>query len=324
MKVSVIGCGVFALANAKILVDNNVKISIWAESDNSIKKITSKKYQEDNFKKEIINDKFEFTTSMEECLKDTDLIFILVTVKYIESVCLEIKKYYKKNIPILIGSKGIDNNYYIFADEVVKKNINTNNISVLSGPSFAIDIINNNPIGYTLAANNKESIKLIKKVLQSDKVKIRETNDIVGVEMLGSIKNVIAIASGIVKGLGFSESTQCFLITEAMHDIKELLKNINGNKKTVNSYAGIGDLILTCTSTKSRNYTYGYILGTKDYKKAQEYLESTTVEGYYTSQSLYNFLKKKNIKMPVISMIYHIINQEKEPDALIEFLNSKK
>ena len=106
---------------------------------------------------------------------------------------------------------------------------------------------------------------------------------IIGVELCGSIKNVIAIASGILEGLGYTESTRSFLITESLHDIKSLIYGLGGKKKTILSYAGVGDLLLTATSSKSRNYTYGILIGKKNYTMAEDYLKNNTVEGYNDS-----------------------------------------
>jgi len=148
------------------------------------------------------------------------------------------------------------------------------------------------------------------KAFKGTNIKLRDTNDLVGVELCGSIKNVIAVAAGILDGLGYLESTRSFLITESLHDIKELIKGLGGNKKTILSFAGVGDLLLTATSTKSRNYSYGVILGKGNFKEAKEYLENTTVEGYYTLKSIYTLLRRKKIKMPVIDIIYNIRNKE--------------
>ena len=182
---------------------------------------------------------------------------------------------------------------------------------------------NNEPVGLTIASKNTKTIKEIKKVLTSDTVKLRTSNDIIGVELCGSIKNVIAIASGILEGLGYKESTRSFLITESLHDIKSLIYGLGGKKKTILSFAGVGDLLLTATSTKSRNYTYGILIGKKNYIMAQDFIEHNTVEGYYTLKSIYTLIKRKKIDMPIINLIYQIIINKKDPECLSEFLIKK-
>ena len=151
----------------------------------------------------------------------------------------------------------------------------------------------------------------------------RPSNDLIGVELCGSIKNVIAIAAGILEGLGYVESTRSFLITESLHDIKSLIHGLGGTKKTILSYAGVGDLLLTATSKKSRNYSFGLLIGQKKLDEAKEYLENTTVEGYYTLKSIYTLIKRKKIKMPIIDLIYKIILKDENPEKLAEFLIKK-
>ena len=157
-------------------------------------------------------------------------------------------------------------------DTIKPRYIDSDNVAVISGPSFAVDIASLCPIGLSLATSNEETDSLIKKTLQNDYLKLRSTHDIVGVELCGSIKNVIAIAAGILDGMGFPESTQAMFITESLHDIKSLINALGGDGNTILSFAGFGDLLLTCTSVKSRNYSFGKMIGNcTDKKEIDEY-----------------------------------------------------
>ena len=139
-----------------------------------------------------------------------------------------------------------------------------------------------------------------------------------------SIKNVIAIAAGILDGLGYPESTQAMFITESLHDIKELIKKLDGDKKTILSYAGFGDLLLTATSKKSRNFSYGYLIGSgRSKEEIDDYVKNTTIEGLYTIQSIYKLLKDKRVKIPIIDLIYDILERGKNPNSLYDFLINK-
>ena len=155
-------------------------------------------------------------------------------------------------------------------------------------------------------------------------LKLRKSSDIKGIQLCGNIKNIIAIAAGIIKGLGYSESTQAFLINESIHDMKNIIYKLGGKRKTILSFAGLGDLLLTCTSTKSRNYSFGYIIGkTHDKNKIKEFIKYNTVEGYFTTLSIYKLLQQKHINIPLITLIYNIIYQYKNPQLLIDFLITK-
>ena len=152
-------------------------------------------------------------------------------------------------------------------------------------------------------------------------IPLRENNDMIGIEICGSIKNVIALAAGMLAGLKANDTTKAMFLTEATHDMEEILKAFGSDQRTVMSFSGIGDLILTCTSVKSRNYRFGQLIGEgKSRKVIDEYLRETTVEGYYTLESIYQLLKDKQAKIPIIDLIYDIAVNGKDPELLLVFL----
>ncbi|MBR3199369.1 MAG: hypothetical protein IKG27_05090, partial [Bacilli bacterium] len=187
-----------------------------------------------------------------------------------------------------------------------------------------VDLISKMPAGLSIGSRNEYTIELSKKALQNKYIKLRETDDIVGVETCGSIKNVIALAAGMLEGLHANESTKAMLLTEAVHDMEAILDSFNARKRTVTSFAGIGDLLLTCTSTKSRNFSFGKLLGEgKTKQEIEEYLSHTTVEGYYTVVSIYKLLKDKKVSIPIIDIIYDIAVEGENPEKLLTFLVEK-
>ena len=307
MNITIIGTGVYGIAMAIALSQNKEnKIIMWTESEDSLKHIEDTR---DNFKElngVKIPDSIKFTTSYQEALHNSSIVFINSSMHFV------------------IGSKGIEQNSCLFIDEIFKNIINTKNLAVISGPTFAVDIASLEPIGLSIASKNKNTIELVKYIYKNTNAKLRETKDIIGIEICGSIKNVIAIASGILSGLGYKESTRSFLITESLHDIKELINALGGNKKTILSFAGVGDLLLTATSEKSRNYSYGMMLGENAFDEAEEFLNNYTVEGYYTLKSIYDLIKKRKICMPVIDVIYDIVINNDDPRKLVDFLMKKQ
>lgn len=157
-------------------------------------------------------------------------------------------------------AKSIEQDTCLFLNDVLAKYIDTKNLCVISGGSFAIDIVSKMPVGLSVASKNENARKIVKEAFQNSHFKLRETDDIYGVEICSSIKNVIAIAAGILDGLNANESTKAMFITESLHDIKELVNKLGGDKKAILSFAGFGDILLTCTSPKSRNFSFGQIL----------------------------------------------------------------
>ena len=277
MKISVIGLGIYSLAISKMLAKKSEnKIVIWTENEKNYEEYKKTKNIKSVFDTSIPKN-IKVSTSMEEVLSNTDLIYIITASKYVDLVTKKMKDYYKNNIPICIASK------------------------------------------------TKKAKDYVLESLANDTLKLRPSKDIIGIQMCGAIKNVIAIASGILSGLGYSNSTQSFLINESLHDIKDIIKIFGGKPKTILSFAGVGDLMLTCTSTKSRNFSFGYIVGkTKNQKEINEYLVNNTVEGYNTLDIIYKMLSKKGIEIELITTIYKIIYNGEDPNTLATFLITKK
>lgn len=325
MNICILGTGVYGIAMAHALAQNKKnKIIMWTESEESFNRLTKERNNFSLLGGIKIDEGIKFTTSYEEALKDASVVFIMTAAKFVSGVCKGIMPFINNKMHFVIGSKGIEQESCRFIHEVFLNFINTRHLAVISGPSFAIDIANLEPIGLSVAVKANDTLNVLLKCYKDTTIKLRKSNDMIGVELCGSIKNVIAVAAGILEGLGYSESTRSFLITESLHDIKELISALNGKKKTILSYAGVGDLLLTATSTKSRNYSYGVILGKGNFNEAREYLETTTVEGYYTLKSIYTLLRQKKIKMPVIDLIYNIVMKDDDPKKLAKFLMEKK
>ena len=326
MKIALIGTGAYALAMGKVLSTNSqLKLTFWTESPANIDKLKKKDYLNTIIPNFEMPKNITITPSYQEAIKDAQIIFVMVAAKYVDDVAKNLKSIIKSEQHVVICSKGIEQDHCNFVHEVWLNYISTKRLAVISGPSFAVDIAKGDPVGLAMASKAKVTAELLFSIFKNTTVKLRKSSDMLGVELCGSIKNVIAMASGMVAGLGYSDSTSAFLINESIHDIKELIKKLGGKKKTILSFAGIGDLVLSCTSTKSRNYSFGYLIGSGASKKEiEDYLNTTTVEGYYTIKSIYNLIKKKSIDMPTVDLIYRITVNNESPKLLIKFLMTKK
>ena len=321
MNITILGTGAYGLALSSMFLENNCNIIMWTKSDDEKEKLEKERCNKKLLPNYSISKKIRFTTNLEESVKNANVIVIAIPVKYVTNIIMELKDYYKKEQHICIASKGIEQGSCLFIASIIKKNIKTNRFCVISGGTFAVDMIKRVPLGLSLASKSKSTINIIKKTLQNDYLKLTVTNDIFGVEMYGAIKNVIAIAGGIIDGMGYPESTKCMFITKSLNDIVELIYEMGGNKKTILTYAGIGDLILTCNSTKSRNYSFGRMIGEKVSKeKLDEYIDNTTIEGLYTLKSIYDLIHRQKIKMPIINIIYDIVYNHKDIKLLEEYL----
>lgn len=323
MKISILGTGAFGMALASIFYNNKCSIKMW----------TNSKEERDMLLKNRKSDKIDFvipsdiviSTDMEEVMAGSDIIVLAVPAKFTDSTSKEVSKYFKSKQVICIASKGIEQNSCRFLYDIVRSNVGSSNIGVISGGTFAVDIVNKVPVGFSLATRSNFTKEVIMKAMANYYVKLRHTRDVIGTEICGSIKNVIAIASGMLDGMGYPISTSSMFITESLHDIKALIKALGGDKNTILSFAGFGDILLTCTSPKSRNYTLGKLIGEgKSKEEIDSYINSTTIEGLYTLYSIKRLLRNKKIKMPIINLIYDIIVNGKDVNELSKFLIEKE
>lgn len=322
MKITVLGAGAYGCALAQILSENKNEVTIWTPFEEEVKTLTEER-QTPKLPNVTIYNNIQITTDLKKALENSKLIVEAIPTAFLSSSIKEVKKYYK-NTPICIATKGIEQDTNLFVYDVVKNILKTDKIAVISGPSFAVDIAHNYPVGLTLACQDKETIDLTFKALANNHFKLRKSHDIIGTELCGSVKNIIAIASGILKGLNMPESTSAMLITESLHDIRALIKGLGGDGNTVLSYAGFGDLLLTATSPKSRNYSFGLLIGSKVSKEEiDNYIKNTTIEGLYTLKSISELVKNKDVDMPIINLMEKIIYEHKAPEELVNFLVEK-
>ena len=322
MKVGVLGAGAFGLALSHILVKNNVTVEMWTHSEDEAKALdktrTSKKLNGFKIPKEI-----KFTTNLEETVDGKDLIVMAIPAFAFEDVTKQLTEYIKKKQPVLIATKGIQQNTCLFLNDVFSKYLK-NSVAVISGPTFAVDMIKDAPIGFSMATKSHKTEMIIRKCFENSTTKFRRTRDITGIEICGSIKNVMAIASGMLEGMGVTDSTRALFLTESMNDIKELIDALGGKKKSILSFAGFGDILMTCTSKNSRNFSFGYLIGSGASKEEiDKYLENTTVEGMYTLKSIHKLVRRKKVKMPIINLIHDIIEGKKDKEEMLRFLIQK-
>lgn len=324
MKVGLFGCGAYGIAISSILSDNKCDITMWTRFEEEKEKLEKTRVNERLMPNYKIPEDVKFTTSVKECIKDKDLLIIAIPAAFVDDLAKAMKPYIKDN-HILIATKGIEQDTGLFINQILEKYLDTTNIAVMSGPSFAVDIITRMPAGLSLASKKIKTRELAKAALQNKNIKLRETRDVIGVEICGSIKNVIALSAGMLDGMKANDSTKAMFLTEAMHDMEEILESFGAMRRTVTSFSGIGDLFLTCTSTKSRNFSFGKLIGEKRSKEElDEYLKNTTVEGFYTLESIYKLLQNKKVSIPIIDLIYDIAVEGKDPEELLTFLVEKR
>ena len=200
-KVALVGTGVYGLAMAMMINKNIKDITMWTEDSSKYEQ-----YLKDGCIKDVIPDfeapkNIKLTDDYETAVKGKDIVFIMSTAQWVGAICRSIKPFITKKTIVCIASKGIENVSCQFLSDIAYQELKTKNIAIISGPSFAIDMANNNPVGLSIASHSKRALKEIKKIVANDTLKLRESNDLIGVQICGSIKNVIALAAGMLSGM---------------------------------------------------------------------------------------------------------------------------
>lgn len=320
MKIGILGTGAYGLALGLTFFQNGNSVSMWTKFELEKDVLTKTRKNDAVLPGVYVPEEIQVTTSLEEVCKDKDILVIAIPAKFVCGVSKEIKHYLKNQV-LLLASKGIEQATCLFLDEVLAKHHDVSRLCVMAGGTFAKDIVEGHPVGLTLASKNKKAIEIVQKALESDHLKLEITDDLTGVEVCSSLKNVLAIAAGMMHGMGVSESTKSMFLVESLNAVMQINKLLGGDEKTILTFAGFGDLILTCTSPTSRNFSFGEVFVTKSKQEIEEYKETHTIEGLYTLESIHQLLAKKGTSIGLIDCIYDIIFSGSDPSTLLCFQN---
>lgn len=319
IKMGVIGTGAYGLSLAMLAKENGHDVICWTKFEEEKNEILETGMNDKVLPNVIIPKEIKITNNLEEIINYADLIVLALPAEYIGDLIKEIAKYNVSEKYFCITTKGIIRDSDKFVYEVLVENINTSNYGVLSGPSFAIDIVDKKPVSVSVAVLNNETFDIINNVFSNDYFSIEMSKDIVGVSLCGSIKNSIAIFSGYIYGLNFNTSSIALYFTKWVNDLGDILECLGGKKETVLTLAGIGDLLLTCTSSKSRNYSYGYFLAT-DNEMTSAYKKNTVIEGLYTLDSIIDKLDKVGKKFKLVDTIKCITDGNANEEVVKDYL----
>ncbi len=311
MKVTILGTGAYGLALSSVLHENHHSIVMWSKLSDEIAEFKKRRFNLKLYQYLIPAD-IVFTDDMKEAVLDSSLVVIAVPIAFLEDTVKELQSVYCGQ-SLCIATKGMSDG--LFADEIVSKYIETDHLGIISGPSFAADIVKMFPIGLSVGSKNLETARLIQEVFENDHFQLRVTDDIRGVAFCGSIKNVFAMGAGMLKAMNFPKSSISLYITKCLDSIRECIQN----EDTVLSFAGVGDLLLTCTSSKSRNFAFGYLIGDgADERDLKIYKCEHTIEGLSSLDSIHS-----RYRIPLVDLIYDIVNKKKNCEDLEKFLVSK-
>ncbi len=311
MKISVIGAGGWGTTIAIILNDNNYNVFLY-EHFSEYCKILNENRENIKFLKGIkIPEKIVIINDMKKAIEESEIIFLATPSHYLRKFLKLIKKYdYRKKIFVSL-IKGIEPKTLKTPSEIIKEILGNVKIVVISGPSIAPEVARKVPTTVVAASKDLLLAEKIQKILSTNYFRIYTNTDVKGVELGGSLKNVIAIAAGILDGLKTGDNTKAALITRGLAEIKRLGVKLGASEDTFYGLSGLGDLVVTCESKLSRNRMVGELLGQG--KKIREILANMEMvaEGVKTSHSVYRLSKIYKVDMPISVEIYNIIYRNK-------------
>lgn len=322
-NIAVLGAGSWGITLANLLFENNNNVTIWEFDPVQAKKI-KKNRQFISLGKFRIPMEIDITDSLKYAVKNADYIVVSVPSSVIKAVVSKLAKLKLKSSVTLISTvKGFDQKTLKRPSEILKMFMGNNvSIGVLSGPSHAEEVIQKIPTAVVIASGSKKTKKDLQRLFSNQYFRVYTSFDIKGVELGGALKNIIAVAAGMVTGLGLGDNTKAALITRGNAEIARLGIRMGARRKTFTGLSGVGDLIVTCFSEHSRNFRFGKYIGKGfSFNEALAKMK-TTVEGINTTRSCYKLSRKLDIQMPVCNQVYRVLFKGKNShDAWKELMN---
>lgn len=322
MNISIIGSGTWGVALAIHLARLGNTIKMWAflpEEAESINK--DRKYK--NLPEAIIDDKIVAYTNIEEAINGTDIILHVTPSKFVRST---IKKYekYVENQPIIMCAKGIEKDSLATLSQVIEEELPDKKYGILSGPSHAEEVAMQIPTAVVFASKDEKLQNLVQDVFMNENMRVYSSSDVIGVEVGGALKNIIAFCAGIAIELNLGDNSFAALITRGLVEIRKLGIAMGGNQETFYGLSGLGDLIVTCMSEHSRNRRAGRLIG-KGYTVEQAQKEiGMAIESIDNIEAAYQLSKKYNIEMPIVEAVYDVLYNGLDPREAVNMLMTRK
>ncbi|MDR0518035.1 MAG: NAD(P)-dependent glycerol-3-phosphate dehydrogenase [Fibromonadaceae bacterium] len=331
MKISILGAGGWGLALGKVLHENGHKVVFWTPSAEEAQLLAKEGEYKDKLPGVKLPPDFIYLTDMEKATESSGMVIFAVPSQFMEDTAKLLGKCSTpEKIPIVISAtKGISEHLLKTMSEVILSNVgwlNEEEIAVLSGPTHAEEVARGVYTAIVVASKNEIGAKIIQETLSNKTLRVYTSQDIIGIELCGSVKNVIAIAGGIIDGLeiGVGDNTKAALITRGQAEICRLGEALGASQRTFAGLAGIGDLIVTCMSHLSRNRFVGEQIGKG--KTLNEVLANMKMvaEGVSTAHSAYELAKKNGVEMPIVNAVYEVLFEQKNPRDAIETLMARE
>ena len=324
-KVAFLGGGSFGTALSVMLAKKGMKVSIW---DRKLSVINDININRENIKylpKVIVPAGVTAFIDIEMVISDSDIIVLAVPSHVIRSLSKMIAPYIKQNQIVVSIAKGIEEGSLKRISEVIEEEIPSNPIVILSGPSHAEEVALDIPTTVVVTSKKMEYAKIVQDVFMTSKFRVYTNDDIIGVEIGGAVKNIIALAAGVSDGIGYGDNSKAALMTRGMSEIIKIGAKLGGTTETFYGLTGMGDLIVTCTSMHSRNRRAGILIG-KGFSMENACKDiGMVVEGIKATRAFYELKEKQQVSMPITDVLYKVLFEGKDPkDGVHELMSRNK
>jgi len=314
-KIAVIGGGSWGTGLAFLMADQGYDVSIWVYEKDLVAAINEKHENSLFLPGVALSHRIAATSLMEEAVEGARAVLFAVPSHVARSVLMKLGPVLPPNVSVISGTKGIENDTLLLTSQIMEEvlPISPSNIAAISGPSFTKEVCQHHPTAVSLAARNHDLAVQLQPLFTTSYFKAFTTTDIIGVQLGGALKNVIALAAGGADGLGFGSNTRAALISRGLAEITRLGQALGADPKTFSGLSGLGDLILTSTGSLSRNRTVGYQIGLG--RKLSEILKEMNMvaEGVQTTRAAHHLAQKHGVRMPIVQQVYSVLFEDKDP-----------
>ena len=307
MKIGILGAGSWGTALSILLAGNGHDVTVWSIDPEEVLMLKDYREQREKLPGVIVPSTVEFTTDMQLAVEGAEMVVCAVPSPFVRSATKAASEYIIGGTIVVDVAKGIEEETDKTMTTVIEEECPQARVGILSGPSHAEEVGRKIPTTIVAGSKDRAVAETIQDVFMNDVFRVYTSPDVIGIELGGSLKNVIALAAGIVDGLGFGDNTKAALITRGIAEITRLGMAMGGRPETFAGLSGIGDLIVTCTSTHSRNHNAGYLIGQgKTYQEAMDEVKMV-VEGVYSAKAALALAKKYDVEVPITEQVNRVL-----------------
>lgn len=307
MKITLIGCGAWAMAIASHLARKEHEVTVWAHSKEEAERLLSSRALPNVFPEIVFPDSISYTNDREEAVKGAELIVFAVASPYTRATAAQFAPFIKPGARIVTVTKGIEEGSLMTQADILIHELPGAVIGALSGPTHAEEVVRGLPTAIVSASEDRAMAELVQDAFMSETFRVYTSPDVLGVELGGSLKNVIALAAGMCDGVGYGDNCKAALITRGIHEIALLAIRMGAREETLQGLSGIGDLIVTCASQHSRNRKAGVLMGQGLSMDEAMKEVGQIVEGVYSAKAALALAEQYEVPLPIVEEVNHIL-----------------